>query len=62
MRSRTRAAVLVLVGGLSVIVISRAQGAEPWEIGWLSGDGSTFTPMEGEDGKPLLGSAPVLQP
>lgn len=43
-------------------LISRAQGAEPWEIGWLSGDGSTFTPMKGEDGKPLLGNAPVLQP
>ena len=43
-------------------LISRARGSAPWEVGWLSADGSTFTPIKGPDGKPLLGSLAQLQP
>jgi Tol biopolymer transport system component len=43
-------------------LISRAVGDDPWVVGWLSGDGSTFTPMEGPDGKPVLGTGAQLQP
>jgi hypothetical protein len=43
-------------------LINRALGTDPWTVGWLSDDGSTFTPLEGPDGKPLLGNSPQLQP
>jgi Tol biopolymer transport system component len=43
-------------------LINRARGKEPWTVGWLSHDGSTFTPIKGADGKPLHGTGPQLQP
>ena len=43
-------------------LINRARGKDLWEVGWLSGDGRTFTPMKGPDGKPVLGTQPQLQP
>lgn len=43
-------------------LVTRALGEEPWTVGWLSDDGSTFTPLKGPDGKPLLGTGPQLQP
>jgi len=45
-----------------MFLISRARGKGPWEVGWLSGDGRTFTPMKGPDGEPILGDQPQLQP
>jgi Tol biopolymer transport system component len=43
-------------------LISRAVGDDAWTVGWLSGDGSSFTPMKGPDGKTVLGSGAQLQP
>ena len=43
-------------------LISRAQGEKDWVTGWLSQDGSQFTPMRGPDGKPVEGSGAFLQP
>ena len=43
-------------------LISRALGDDAWTVGWLSDDGSTFTPLEGPDGEPVLGSGAQLQP
>ena len=43
-------------------LVSRARGDGPWTVGWLSTDGSTFTPMKGPDGKPVLGTQAQLQP
>ena len=40
---------------------SRAEGDGPWTVGWLSADGTTFTPMTGPDGKPVLGNRAQLQ-
>jgi hypothetical protein len=42
-------------------LISRAVGNGPWKIGWLSGDGKSFTAIKGSNGKPLLGVQPQLQ-
>lgn len=46
----------------SGFLISRAYRKGPWKVGWLSGDGTTFTPMTGSDGKPVLGYQLELQP
>jgi hypothetical protein len=35
---------------------SRAEGDGPWTVGWLSADGTTFTPMTGPDGQQVLGN------
>ena len=43
-------------------LINRAQGTGPWVVGWLSGDGRTFTPMQGPHDQPVLGNQPQLQP
>ncbi|MBA2956138.1 hypothetical protein GON03_17495 [Nocardioides sp. MAH-18] len=43
-------------------LVSRALGEEPWTVGWLTNNGSTFTPLEGPDGTPLLGTGAQLQP
>jgi Tol biopolymer transport system component len=43
-------------------LVSRAEGSAPSEVGWLSADGSTFTPKKDSNGEPLLGSQPRLQP
>jgi sugar lactone lactonase YvrE len=43
-------------------LISRALGDGPWTVGWLTDDGTTFTPLEGPDGKQVLGEAAQLQP
>jgi hypothetical protein len=43
-------------------LISRARGNGPYVVGWLSLDGSTFTPMKGPDGKPVLGNTAQIQP
>jgi dipeptidyl aminopeptidase/acylaminoacyl peptidase len=42
-------------------LISRAEGDGPWTVGWLSADGTTFTPMTGPDGQPVLGNRAQLQ-
>lgn len=39
-------------------LVSRAEGNARWEIGWLSGDGTTFTPITDQEGKPILGEWP----
>jgi Tol biopolymer transport system component len=43
-------------------LIGRARGAGPGLVGWLSGDGRTFTPMTGPNGDPVVGNQPQLQP
>jgi Tol biopolymer transport system component len=43
-------------------LINRAVGNGPWEVGWLSPDGTTFTPMTDDSGQPVLGTMPQLQP
>ncbi len=43
-------------------LISRAVTTGPWVVGLLNGDGTTFTPLEGPDGKQILGTAAELQP
>ena len=43
-------------------LVSRAEGSSPWQLGWLSADGTRFTPLKDRDGKPVLGSAAQLQP
>ena len=43
-------------------LISRALGSGLWVVGLLSSDGSTFTPLEGPDGKHVVGTAAELQP
>jgi hypothetical protein len=43
-------------------LISRARASGPWVVGWLSADGTTFTPVTGPDGQQVLGTAAELQP
>lgn len=43
-------------------LISRARSSGPWVVGWLSGNGSSFTPLKGPNGKRVLGTAAELQP
>jgi hypothetical protein len=43
-------------------LINRAYRSGPWEVGWLSADGKTFTPLKGPNGKPIVGGQPNLQP
>jgi dipeptidyl aminopeptidase/acylaminoacyl peptidase len=43
-------------------LINRAMGNGPWQVGWLSADGTTFTPMKDAAGNPVQGGSAQLQP
>jgi Tol biopolymer transport system component len=46
----------------SQFLISRVVGSDPWNVGWLSADDRTFTPMKDPDGEPVVGSGAQLLP
>lgn len=43
-------------------LIGLARGTGRFMVGFLSADGTNFTPMKGPDGKPIVGNQPQLQP